>query len=165
MGVLPISKLVELANLSSMIGNVFGGALADASAKLYKRNKPHAYPDLLPTTAGESPEVEIKVALEKNKPKGHLAKPGVYLTVRYVLTDRKLVFNKSERGPVVCIWEIRIGYLDTSDFDLSNTDGDSGKTAVVKTKSLRKMALVYFRDCLLPYRRSKDPANPYSYFN
>ena len=71
----PIAKLVELANLSSMIGNLIGAALADASDGLYERNKPHHYPDLLPLRK-PAQELELKVALEKNRPKGHLPKPG-----------------------------------------------------------------------------------------
>ena len=46
-GSAPIGKLVELANLSSMIGNLVGGCLADSSGGLYVGNRPHAYPDLL----------------------------------------------------------------------------------------------------------------------
>lgn len=165
MRVLPMGKLVELANLSSMIGNVFGGALADVSEGMYQRNKPHTYPDLLSSDRAKRPDIEIKIALETNKPKGHLAKEGVYLTIRYVLTDRKLIYNKEERGPVASIWEIRVGVLGEGDFDLSNTEGDSGKTAVIKTESLKKMKLVYYRDALLPYRRLRDPSKPYPYYN
>ncbi len=165
MGVLPLGKLVELANLSSMIGNVFGGALADVSDGKYTRNRPHTYPDLVSSDPTIRPHIEIKIALETNKPKGHLAKAGLYLTLRYVLTERTLVYNKEERGPVASIWEIRLGELEEGDFDLSNTAGDSGKTAVVKTESLKKMNLIYYRNSLLPYRRSKDLAKPYDYFN
>ena len=50
-GSVPIAHLVELANLSSMIGNIVGGGIADCSNGLYKRNKPHTYPDLLPQSA------------------------------------------------------------------------------------------------------------------
>jgi len=165
MGVLPLGKLVELANLSSMIGNVFGGALADVSGGRYRRNKPHTYPDLVSCSPAQHSDIEIKIALETNKPKGHLAKAGLYLTIRYVLTDHTFAYNKEERGPVASIWEIRLGELNEPDFDISNTAGDSGKTAVVKTDSLKKMKLIYYRDSLLPYRRLKTPAMPYGYFN
>lgn len=44
----PIGGLVELANLSSMIGNLVGAGIAEASSGLYVRNRPHAFPDLVP---------------------------------------------------------------------------------------------------------------------
>uniref|UniRef100_A0A8R1ICJ1 HTH cro/C1-type domain-containing protein n=1 Tax=Caenorhabditis japonica TaxID=281687 RepID=A0A8R1ICJ1_CAEJA len=74
----PISGLVELANLSSMIGNLVGAGLANASEGRYIRNRPHAFPDLVPQRTG-LPDLEIKLALETNSPKGHLPKSGVYL--------------------------------------------------------------------------------------
>jgi transcriptional regulator with XRE-family HTH domain len=83
-GAEPISRLVELANLSSMVGNLLGAGLAKASNGLYVRNRPHAFPDLVPQR-GDLPNLEIKTALETNRPKGHLPKPGVYLTFRYAL--------------------------------------------------------------------------------
>ena len=83
-----LAGTVELANLSSMLGNILGAAIADQSAGLYKRNGPHKFPDLLPLTPAAC-DLEIKVTLESNRPKGHLPKPGMYLTVRYVLGDRQ----------------------------------------------------------------------------
>lgn len=151
-GAEPISRLVELANLSSMIGNLLGAGLADASNGLYVRNRPHAYPDLIPQD-GRHADLEIKVALEKNKPKGHLPKAGNYITFRYVLCNDDGVYTKGKenRGPRVFIWEIKVGAIKEADFDLSNTEGDSGKTAVIKTKVFNDMALVYFDPDLLPY--------------
>ena len=59
----PMARLVELANLSSMIGNLLGAGLAAASNGLYRRNRPHAYPDLIPQNA-DLRDLVIKVALE-----------------------------------------------------------------------------------------------------
>ncbi len=90
-------------------------------------------------------------------PKGHLAKAGIYLTFRYVLLTTS-GFDRSRRGDIVAIWEARCGTLLESDFSLSNTEGDSGKTAVIKSEALRRMSLVYFDQPLCPYKR-------YAYFN
>lgn len=156
----PISQLVELANLSSMIGNLLGSGIAHASNGLYVRNKPHSYPDLLPQDINHK-DLEIKVALEKNKPKGHLPKAGNYITFRYVLCDKHGVFlrGKDNRGDKVFIWEVKVGRLSVNDFDISNTDGDSGKTAVIKTSIFNSMDLVYYDPELLPYssRSGKYP--------
>lgn len=151
-GAEPICRLVELANLSSMVGNLLGSGLAKASNGLYARNRPHAYPDLMPQSS-ELDDLEIKMALEKNKPKGHLPKAGNYITFRYVLCDERGNFRvgKENRGTKVFIWEVKIGKILESDFDLSNTEGDSGKTAVIKTAVFNKMPLVYFDRDLLPY--------------
>lgn len=153
----PISKLVELANLSSMIGNLIGAGLADASNGLYARNKPHAYPDLISQTDNYG-DMEIKVALEKNKPKGHLPKSGNYITFRYVLCGDDGVFTKGKenRGNRVFIWEVKVGCITEADFDISNTEGDSGKTAVIKTRVFNKMPLIYFDNELLPYSSRSD---------
>ena len=78
-GVQKMSSLVELANLSSIVGNLLGAGFADFSNGFYYRNKPHTYPDLVASDnihAG----IEIKTALVKNSPKGHLPKAGYYLT-------------------------------------------------------------------------------------
>jgi transcriptional regulator with XRE-family HTH domain len=148
----PIAGLVELANLSSMVGNLVGGCIADASDGLYVRNRPHAYPDLLPLRAPAEP-LELKVALETNKPKGHLPKPGRYITFRYVLGDRfgQFARGKDTRGRTVWFWEARIGVIGEDDFSISNTDGDSGKTAVVKTEVFNAMALVFFDEAFCPH--------------
>lgn len=61
-GAKPIGRLVELANLSSMIGNVVAEGVAANSDGLYERNTPHTYPDLLPKKASAVP-LEIKIAL------------------------------------------------------------------------------------------------------
>lgn len=148
----PIGKLVELANLSSMVGNLVGGAIADHSGGLYKRNQPHHYPDLLPLRE-PAKNLELKMALETNRPKGHLPKPGHYITFRYVLGDRLGAFKrgKDNRGDTVWIWEVKVGTIREEDFDLSNTEGDSGKTAVIKSDVFNAMKLVYFDERFCPY--------------
>lgn len=156
-GAKPIGKLVELANLSSMIGNVIAEGVAANSNDLYERNTPHTYPDLLPKKRPAIP-LEVKIALETNRPKGHLPKPGTYLTFRYVLCGKDGVFTrgKDRRGDTPYIWEAKAGVLTKDDFDLSNTEGDSGKTAVVRTVSFDQMALVYFNPALMPYGKMRE---------
>ena len=157
----PIAHLVELANLSSMVGNMIGGGLADHSNGLYMRNRPHTYPDLLPIGEG-AVNLELKVALETNKPKGHLPKAGTYITFRYVLGTKsgEYVKGKDQRGDTVWIWEVKIGELTENDFSCSNTEGDSGKTAVIKTEVHNNMSLVYYAPALLPYRRGENDTYP-----
>jgi transcriptional regulator with XRE-family HTH domain len=154
---------VELANLSSMIGNLLGARIAHHSDGQFYRNRPHTFPDLLAANKNSKKGIEIKVALEKNKPKGHLAKPGQYLTFRYILTACK-GFDRKKRGDIATIWEVRCGFLSENDFSLSNTKGDSGKTAVISTAAFRQMSLVYFDQTVCPYAiRSNN--KPYLDFN
>lgn len=148
---------VELANLSSIVGNLLGAGVALHSGRQFVRNGPHKFPDLLSTNSDFASGIEIKVAIETNVPKGHLAKAGTYLTFRYVLVTTS-GFDRSHRGDIVSIWEARCGRLSESDFSVSNTAGDSGKTAVIKSEALRRMNLVYFDQALCPYKR-------YGYFN
>lgn len=137
--------MVELANYSSMIGNLLAAGLAKFSLGEYKQNGPHKYPDLLPGDDNPLEGIEIKMALEGNKPKGHHAKAGLYITLRYVLTNAgKYIRGKEDRGDAASIWEVRLGYLSKDDFSISNTDGDSGKTATIKTDALKRLKLVYF---------------------
>ncbi len=156
-GSVPIAHLVELANLSSMVGNMVGGGIADCSNGLYTRNKPHTYPDLLPQS-DPAVDLELKMALETNKPKGHLPKAGTYITFRYVLADKQGIYNrgKQNRGNTVWIWEVKVGNLTENDFSCSNTEGDSGKTAVIKTNVHNKMHLVYYVPEHLPYAHKED---------
>jgi hypothetical protein len=139
-----LAEIVELANLSSIIGNLIGSGIANASAGNFVRNGPHRYPDILGQT-DNAKDFEIKVALESNKPKGHLAKSGYYLTFRYVLGNDKGDFlkGKENRQNVCWIWEIRFGYVEESDFNLSSTQGDSGKTAVINKTGWLKLELIY----------------------
>ncbi len=159
---LPIAHLVELANLSSMVGNLLGSGLAKNSDGLYTRNKPHTYPDLVPQKT-PAINLELKMALEKNRPKGHLPKAGNYITFRYVLGDPfgNYTIGKEHRGHTVWIWEVKIGYLTEQDFDISNTEGDSGKTAVIKTHAFNNMTLVFFDPRFLPYTNKTKYYNQY----
>jgi transcriptional regulator with XRE-family HTH domain len=159
-----VSELVELANLSSMMGNLLAAGLVEHSGGAYSRNTPHTYPDLLPQRAG-SGGIELKTALERNKPKAHMPKPGLHLTFRYVLCDHEGRFTrgKENRGKTAHVWEVKVGELGVNDYDLSNTEGGSGKTAVIKTAVLRKMTLIYFNPQLLPYATRKG--TPYQGFN
>ena len=113
----PLAKLVELANISSMIGNLLGGQIAACSHGLYVRNRPHTCPDLLPVPPHDL-NVEIKIALDTNLPKGHLPKPGTYITFRYVLCDKngKYTRGKENRGDTAFVWEGRVGELTEGDF-------------------------------------------------
>lgn len=154
-----LANLVELANLSSIIGNLVGEGFAKYSNDLFIRNKPHAYPDLLSTDVSKE-GIEIKMALESNSPKGHLAKEGFYLTYRYVLTnsEEKYVKGKANRGDTVTIWEVKFDFLEENDFKISNTEGDSGKTATIPKPIHNKMKLLYFNPNCVPYKHSiKSP--------
>lgn len=155
----PLSHLVEYANLSSMLGNILGASLADQSDGLYTRNRPHTYPDLIPQRNG-LPDLELKVALGKNSPKGHLPKKGTYITFRYVLASPQGVYERTRRGTTVWIWEVRVGKLDINDFAISNTEGDSGKTAVIKGQSFKNMTVVYYDPRFFPYAREWNNLKP-----
>jgi transcriptional regulator with XRE-family HTH domain len=154
-GALPFAQLVELANLSSMLGNLVGAGIAKHSGGLYERSGPHKYQDLRSTSGGN--HVEIKTALEGNRPKGHLAKAGVYLTFRYVLGERDGRYARGERGDTIYVWEVRVGELTEDDFDESNTPGDSGKTAVLKNEVFKAMERIYFDPECFPYARLDGP--------
>lgn len=160
-GLDPIAKLVELESLSSMIGNIMGSSIAEFSNGLYVRNIPHQHPDLLPQKTGAQ-NLEIKVALETNLPKGHLSKSGAYVVLRYVLGDRHGNYTRGRhnRGDTVWIWEVKVGELGIEDFDFSNTQEESGKTAVVKTTKYNEMPLVYFdpQYCPHPMKNNTYPA-------
>lgn len=139
----PIAKVVELANLSAIVGNLLRSALQAHSQGAYRSNAPHTFPDLVSASQGSQP-LEIKIALEGNMPKGHLPKPGAHLICRYVLAGRDGTYARGERGDAVWIWEARIGELFEDDFNTSNTPGDSGKTAVIKAAALYRLTCVYY---------------------
>lgn len=147
-----IGNLVELANFSSMIGNLLGEGIAKSSSGIYSRNKPHTFPDLLPLRA-PGVNLELKMALETNTPKGHLPKAGTYITFRYVLGDKEGNFSRGKecRGDTAWIWEVKVGRVNSKDFSCSNTAGDSGKTAVIKANVHNNMHLVYYVPEFLPY--------------
>ena len=96
-----LADLIELANLSAIVGNLFRRGIATVSNGTFKANRPHTFPDLLANAPGAR-DLEIKVALEANNPKGHLVKPGPHLTVRYVLADENGTFVRGtdSRGDV-----------------------------------------------------------------
>ena len=101
--------------------------------------------------------VEIKVSLEKNAPKAHLAKEGLYLTFRYILGD--IDGNLGDvRGDVAWIWEVRFGYLRAEHFNVSSTDGDSGKTAVVNKSGMEQLKILYQNPDHEPRRRNYRPS-------
>jgi len=159
-GIGRISQLVELANLSSMIGNILGAGIEKFSKGKLRRNGPHKFPDLLAMDK-DCKDIEIKIALEKNKPKGHLAKAGYYLTFRYVLIDEKNGYKYNERGDIPEIWEARFGCLEESHFNLSNTAGDSGKTAVINKEGMDALKVVYFKEENCPYSEKSPTYKKY----
>jgi hypothetical protein len=150
-----LSQLVELANLSSIVGNLLATGVVKASGEVFGRAGAHKYQDLRANRERfpESENVEIKVALETNRPKGHLAKEGYYLTCRYVLTDENGKYTRKERGDVVTIWELRFGYLAEHHFSKSNTEGDSGKTAVPTLEGMNQLRVIYFDRRYCPYAK------------
>ncbi len=139
-----LGALVELANLSSIIGNFFRTGIARASQGKFEANGPHKYPDIIARDPS-CLDVEIKVALEDNKPKGHLVKPGPHIIVRYVLCtdDGSFARGKENRGAMVRIWEVRVGMLENGHFNESNTPGDSGKTAVINAEGMEALTPVF----------------------
>lgn len=166
----PLSQLMELANLSSLTGNIITSGFEKYSNKIYKHNKPNTYPDLVynnkPNLSNSNESdlgIEIKVALERNLPKGHLIKEGYYLIFRYVLTDENGNYTPQTRGTTFTIWEVKLGYLHKSDFLFSNTKKDSGKTAIIKTQSLHNLKLLYFVPKCCPYKL--DNYNHYKGYN
>ena len=130
-----LANVVELANLSSIIGNLIRYGIVEASNGRFVNNGPHKYPDML-ANSPEAEDIEIKIALEGNKPKGHLPKAGNYLTFRYVLGGSNGNFKKGRknRDNVPWVWEVRFGLLDEEDFAVSNTSGDSGENCQYKQK-------------------------------
>lgn len=159
-----MSRMIELANLSAMIGNVFRSGIEGASNGNFRSNLPHTYPDLLGVGNG-CQDVEIKVALETNNPKGHLVKPGPHLIVRYVLGSLEGSFNRDTRGDVVWIWEVRVGKLEAAHFNFSNTKGDSGKTAVINAAGMAALSPVHFDGPRCPYGdRSKHRQGLFALF-
>jgi hypothetical protein len=150
-----LSGLVELANLSAIIGNLFRSGIERFSNGYYIKNAPHKHPDLLHKD-NVNEGIEIKIALEKNKPKGHLIKPGLHLTLRYVLGDLqgKYIQGANKRGDVIWVWEIRAGYLKHEHFSFSNTEGDSGKTAVITSEGMEQLQMIYCGLDHIPYSKS-----------
>jgi hypothetical protein len=158
-----MAQLLELANLSAIIGNLFRGGFAHASNGRFAANGPHKYPDLISNDKLYG-DVEIKVALENNRPKGHLVKPGPHITVRYVLGDDQgaCLRGKENRGTVVWFWEVRVGMLNENHFSVSNTAGDSGKTAVFNTDGMAALKVAFLDVDRSPVLPKKRPAVDHS---
>lgn len=153
-----LAEVVELANLSAIIGNLLRSALQGNSDGVYESNAPHQFPDLV-SRAGTSQDLEIKIALEGNMPKGHLPKPGAHLLCRYVLAARDGSYTRGERGNVVWIWEVRLGELSEDDFNTSSTPGDSGKTAVIGAEAFYRLTCVYYDERFRPIARPRPGHN------
>jgi len=79
----------------------------------------------------------------------------VLYTIRFEINVKK-----DQRGHTVWIWEVKVGSSWSEDFSCSNTDGDSGKTAVIKTDVHNRMILVYYVPSFLPYRRGENDTYP-----
>ncbi|WP_254838635.1 helix-turn-helix domain-containing protein [Natronomonas marina] len=148
----------EYAALSTVIGEFFASGVAEASDGLYEVNAGD-FPDLISTGKRSGvPGIEVKVAMETNQPKGHLPKPGMYVVVRYVLAERDKTYERDERKDTAWIWEVRMGRMDEEQFNESDTEGDSGKTATFSAAALWNFDCVYLDPDLIPYARyeSKD---------
>lgn len=156
-GLTRLSGLVELANLSTIVGNLIAEGIVKSCPAVFGRAGAHKYQDLRSAVCAEH-NVEIKVSLEKNPPKAHLAKEGFYLTFRYILGNAEGHLDGEVRGDVVWIWEIRFGYLGLEHFNISNTAGDSGKTAVVNKAGMEQLEILYRNPDMEPRRRNYRPA-------
>lgn len=158
----PLSKNVELATYSAMIGNILAASVESLSNGRFLKNDPHKFPDLISLDQAYK-NVEIKIALEKNAPKGHLVKPGCYLTCRYVLCDQdgRFLIGKESRGAKAYIWEMRCGLLKNDHFGESNTTGDSGKTAWVNEVGMKELKVVFFDRCRAPFAESSRTMKRY----
>ena len=71
--------------------------------------------------------------------------------------------GRGHRGKMAFIWEIKLGWLGPTDYDVSNTVGDSGKTAMIRPVVLNAMRLIYYDPSLLPY--AARPNGRYPGFN
>lgn len=146
-----LPEIIELSNLSSMIGNFFALGIVKNS-KNFVRSGSHQYQDLRSKNK-KYKNIEIKMSLEKNKPKAHLPKEGYYLTCRYVLGNEDGTYTLGKRGSFIWIYEIRFGYLRKKHFNVSNTKNDSGKTAVVNSEGMKKLTPVFYNENHSPYGR------------
>jgi hypothetical protein len=138
-----LAMLVEQANLSSMVGNLLRAGITRASRGVFAPSGPHKYQDLR-HRSDPAKNVEIKMAGEGRSAKGHLPKAGFHLTARYVLCDAHGTFwrgksnhdRRKNEGVILYIWELRFGNLTADHYRVSNTPGDSGKTANAKMSQL-----------------------------
>lgn len=142
-----LAKLIDLTSLSSILGNFLTVGIENSTNRLFHQNRPNKFPDLLHAHSSYN-NVEIKIALNKNKPKGHLPKSCYYLTFRYYLGLEDHTKTDNKNCSLVWIWETRFGYLNESDFNFSSTSGDSGKTAPIKLDSWKNMDVIYLVDAI-----------------
>ena len=161
-GVPRLSKIGELATLSSMIGNFFTTGVIKSSGGLFSRAGSNKYQDL---RSDKFKNIEVKMSIEKNRPKAHLPKEGHYLTCRYVLGNKNGTYTPNKRGEFIWIWEIRFGYLCKQHFNLSSTINDSGKTAVVNSEGMRKLTPVFFNENHCPYTKKSKFRKEIRYIN
>lgn len=137
-----VPQIFELSNLSSIIGNFLAIGIVKNS-KNFDKSGSHQYQDLRSKNKRYK-NIEIKMSLEKNRPKAHLPKEGYYLTCRYVLGNPDGTYTQGKRGNFIWIYEIRFGYLNKKHFNISNTKNDSGKTAVVNSEGMKKLIPVFY---------------------
>jgi len=149
-----VPQIFELSNLSSIIGNLLAIGIVKNSNNFIKSGS-HQYQDLRSKNK-KYKNIEIKMSLEKNKPKAHLAKEGYYLTCRYVLGNSNGTYTLNKRGNFIWIYEIRFGYLTKKHFNISNTENDSGKTAVVNSDGMKKLITVFYNQNHSPYGNNKE---------
>ncbi|KAA9408817.1 XRE family transcriptional regulator [Haloarcula hispanica] len=144
----------EYAALSTVIGEFFASGVAGASDGLYRVNAGN-FPDLISSGKQSGvPGIEVKMAMEDNQPKGHIAKPGMYVVVRYVLGGRDRSYERGERKDTPWVWEVRMGEMEEEQFNESDTEGDSGKTATFTADALWDFDCLYLDPELIPYTRS-----------
>ncbi|MBK9009415.1 hypothetical protein [Novosphingobium sp.] len=109
------------------------------------------------------------MALNRNNPKGHLAKEGHYLTCRYLLVDENgnACVDKVDRPSAkqAVVWELRTGYLVEAHFNISNTEGDSGKTAVINADGMEALKVVYVDLDMVPAPGAERHIRPTRHFS
>lgn len=142
------ADIVDTTDISTLMGNLLAFGMVDNSDGLFKLNKPKKFPDLLSQDL-DVPDIEIKVTLENNKPKGHLPKSGYYLICRYVLCDENGKYD-GNRGYIPSIYQIRFGSINDLNFNIRSTTGDSGKTASVNWRGMMKLKVIYEDGSILP---------------
>jgi transcriptional regulator with XRE-family HTH domain len=152
-GARPLGALTGTGELSSLLADLLGAGIAEASAGLYVHNGPDQAPDLLPMRQG-LPELELRTALETGLPAGAADRTGVYLVFRYVLVDRGGTFvrGKESRGDVAAVWEARFGELGEEAF--GRRAGSASGNARLRKAALERMELVYYDPARLPYAKA-----------
>jgi transcriptional regulator with XRE-family HTH domain len=150
----PIAGLVDLPDLTELVGDLLSAGMARASNGVYLQAGPEHWPRLQPLRQG-LPELEVAAALETDRPTGRPGTAGVFLVFRYVLADRSGAFTRGQdaRGDTVAVWEIRFGALGEEDFHVTGTRTGAG-TARLRRGALDRMELVYYDPALLPYAKA-----------